>query len=397
MKKKNFARPPISKAVRFFILSFLLTVVFATGCHGIQELDRISIVTGVSIDKADKPGSIELTVQVAKADAVAGKGGAAPSEKSATMLLESTDTDVLGALNKLRRDNSRMLFLHHNQVIIFGKSIAESGLHPYLDSFMRNHEARMDIQVLVADSNADEILGTEMELEKISAVGIRRMLKNKTQISESFGTSFLTLISKLMETTTAPVIPIIKIAEEEDAKRLSLSGFAVFRGDKMVGELTEEQARGLAWLMGEFKSGVLSFETEQGNAELDIIGSSSKLEPVFTSGGKLTLTAKIQGMFNIDELKGFEGINLEKTMDLLSKGAQKEIRNLVVSCFDLTQGLNADIYGLGEYIHRHYPDMWKGLKDRWDEIYPSIELTPQIKVKIKDTGRIGHSPKFEER
>lgn len=387
----------IKRTLGLLLLTALI-LVLSTGCYDIRELDKISIVTGVAIDKSDKPGSVELTVQVTKADAVAGgKEGGSSNQESPVMQLEATDTNVFGALNRLKSDNSRVLFLHHNQVLILGEPLAQAGIRPYIDSFMRNHESHMNVQILVADGNAGQIMNAEMELEKISSVGIRRMLTNRLQISESLGLSFLTLVSELMEPTSASVAPIIRIVDEQDSKRLSLTGMAVFRSDKMVGELTERQVEGFTWLMGDIKNGSLAFETEQGNAELEIANCSSKFNPVLESDGNLSVTAEIQAVFNIGELKGFEGINLKRTFELVSLEAEKEIKNLILSCFDTTKRLNADIYGLGEYMHRYHPEKWKKLKYRWDEIYPTIRLTPIIKVKIMDTGRIGQSPKFEER
>ena len=106
-----------------------LLLLISSGCYDIVELDTISIVTGVGIDRDEKPGLIRLTVQVGKAETFGGGGetGKEISEK-AYLVLDATDRSIVGALDSLRQDNSRTLFLHHNQLIIFGESHAKTEL-----------------------------------------------------------------------------------------------------------------------------------------------------------------------------------------------------------------------------------------------------------------------------
>ena len=47
-----------------------LLLLISSGCYDIVELDTISIVTGVGIDRDEKPDLIRLTVQVGKAEMV---------------------------------------------------------------------------------------------------------------------------------------------------------------------------------------------------------------------------------------------------------------------------------------------------------------------------------------
>ncbi|MDD2361788.1 MAG: hypothetical protein PHH84_02345, partial [Oscillospiraceae bacterium] len=76
----------------FLEVTFIL--IFTTsGCYDLRELDSIFIVTGVALDKAEQPGLIELSVQIAKSDVVAsGKSGnkqGGGGEQKATILLDS--------------------------------------------------------------------------------------------------------------------------------------------------------------------------------------------------------------------------------------------------------------------------------------------------------------------
>ncbi len=371
-------------------LLIIISVFICTGCYDIRELEGIAIVTGIAVDQTKYPDTIQFTVQIAKAEAIAAKGGGTGGD-SAVMMMDSTAHDVIDALNSLRHDNSRELFLHHNQVVIFGRSLAEVGITSYLDAFLREYESRLEVPFIVADGNAKDVLGTEMELEKIPAIGIRRMVRHKTQISELFGNNMLSFVSKMMENTTSPVAPIIKIIEEEETKRLSLSGLAIFKGDKMIGELNQTQSRGFAWLMGKIQDSSVTIDTKKGKAELEIIGSSSKIKPTF-DGERLNIKAEIKGIFNVTELKGLHNIEIDELIDLLVRSTKQEIKKLILSCFKVCQNLNTDIFGFGEYIRKHHPNQWEKLRARWDNIFPAINLSLEIDVTIEDLGKISFTP-----
>ena len=392
----------IKKIRRYILFSLVFTVVFTfLGCYDIRELDKISIVTGVAIDKSDLPGSMELTVQITKANAAApsgggkgGGGGGGVQEKPA-MLMNSVKPDVLEAFEILRHDNSRTLFLHHNQVLIFGKSEAESGVLHHLDYFMRSHETRMEVMVLMAEGSGKDVLNTSMELEKVTSIGIRRMIMNKTQIADSLGVNMLEFVSKLTDRITAPVLPIIRIVKEADKTRLSLTGMAVFKQDKLVGELTEDQAMGYTWVAGDVKSGSVSVKAEQGSSELYIKSASSKIKSVFGSDGKPSMQVDVEARFNMGEITGFEGMAYDKIFNILTKGAQESIKNQIMSSYRTVQMLNADIYGFGSYISQHHPRKWKALKSQWDRLFPAMELKLNIKADIYDTGITSKSPEME--
>ncbi|MNP83085.1 hypothetical protein D3C76_1819230 [compost metagenome] len=46
-----------------------------------------------------------------------------------------------------------------------------------------------------------------------------------------------------------------------------------------------------------------------------------------------------------------------------------------------------DVFGFGTIIHGKYPKQWHSLyKDNWDELWKTININVNSKVKIKGTG-----------
>lgn len=52
------------------------------------------------------------------------------------------------------------------------------------------------------------------------------------------------------------------------------------------------------------------------------------------------------------------------------------------------QELNADIFGFGEEVRRKHPGQWKNMEDKWDELFPGLEVIPEVDAKIRRTGKI---------
>ena len=44
------------------------------------------------------------------------------------------------------------------------------------------------------------------------------------------------------------------------------------------------------------------------------------------------------------------------------------------------------IFEFGEAFERKYPKRWNEVKDRWDEIYPTVEVDYDMKVNIRSSG-----------
>ncbi len=52
-------------------------------------------------------------------------------------------------------------------------------------------------------------------------------------------------INKMLTSRLCPVAPMVTVLEDQEKKRLSVEGAAVFKHDKMVGELNKKETRGL--------------------------------------------------------------------------------------------------------------------------------------------------------
>jgi spore germination protein KC len=80
----------------------------------------------------------------------------------------------------------------------------------------------------------------------------------------------------------------------------------------------------------------------------------------------------VNGPNNITMLERELESDLKGRIKLTLKKVQKEMK--------------ADIIGFGEAFHRKYPEEWLDVKERWDEVFPTVEVTLNIKSNVRRPG-----------
>ncbi|WP_283606797.1 Ger(x)C family spore germination protein [Faecalispora anaeroviscerum] len=379
------------------IFSMLLCSVLLcmTGCWDNKELDGLSIVTGVGIDTSKNPGQLDLSFQIATVQNGSKKedGG---NNTSPYLIRETKNRFIIGGMDTLRYGNSRELFLQHNQVILFGSGVAKAGVKPYLDTFMRNAETRMEVWILVAKDDARSILSTQTEQDKIPSIALSRMIQNERAISPYTSTNMLQFTSRLVDHSTAPVTLVVERKEENKQQTLNFCGMAVFKDDIMVGMLDMYQMQGYMLSMGEVDGGSVELITELGNASLKITKSICKKEIQLDDQGNITYKLKINTNLSIGELQNFRSMDINKVIPLLNEKAKADLETKIKACFAESQRLRSDIYGIGAHIHKYHPKQWKNMENAWAAIYPKIRLELEVETNLSSSGKISESLNMRE-
>lgn len=378
-KKMNFS-------IMIFILYFLMLSALS-GCLGAREINDLEIVIGMGVDKDESPGSILLTAQVVKED-TAGKasGDGSGGDSKAFWNVSSRGNSIFDAVRQMTYKTGNRLFISHNQAVIFGNDLAAEGLQEYIDFFLRAHEMRPTALILIAEDRASDVLNAKPETEKFPAINIAKLVETYGFTSNFYKVNMKDFASCLMSATTAPIAPLVSIIQDDEGKDVYVSSMVAFKKGKMVGKLNHNEVRGLLWILGKVKSGVIivSSPNEQGKAVLEIIRAKSKVTPEIKDG-KIVMYIKITEESSLSEQTTTENLATNEALEKIQKATAEVIRQEVMAAFDKSIEINADIFGFGEMLHKKYSKEWKTLKDNWDEIYPTIKLNINVETKIIKT------------
>ncbi|MEL7621967.1 MAG: Ger(x)C family spore germination protein [Clostridiales bacterium] len=397
-----------------FLILLLLFSLLLAGCWDYHELETLFIVMGVGLDQVadsdkeegpDKEAGSEkgaggekmdVTLQIGKTQSPATGSSDTGTQKSSAILLKTAKDTTMESIMQLDQDSSRTMLLHHNQVMLLGRDLAKSGIENRIDAFLRNQQMRMEVLVMVADRRAEDILAAELEEEEISSMYLYGMMQDLYNVSPHYKIRMLDFVSRLRDGTSSAVAPIVELVEQEDKERLKLKGMAIFKKDKMVGSLSNQEMQGYIWTMGSVKQGALAAQTDLGRAVFRIVKLEAKRDISLNPNGSIRGTISVYATLALTELRGFSGMTPLELMPYLVTLSENEIKRQIRDAFKVAQGLDADIYRFGLDFHRRHPKVWKTIEEQWDRLFREMELDLQVKVKLPATGQIAKSLEMEE-
>lgn len=373
---------------------FILLLCILTGCWNRRELNTLSIVQAVGIDRTEN-GQISLTFQILKPSdiktpASAGGGGGSKGVWTVT----STGQTIFDALRNATMEADRKLFLPFNKIIVIGEGAARAGIAPLTDFFDRDHEIRRLSYIFIARGKAKDIIEATHEQESVPAKAIENLAKVTFATSKVPKVTLHEVLKILAGKTSDPIITGIEILTQQEngkeKKQLKLNNTAIFDKDKLIGWFAGKETRGLLWILGQVKSGIIVVPSpgeETRNVSLEITKASSKVKPEIING-KLVITVEVKEEGNLGEQMS-EKVDLTKpdTFKELEKRQEAAIRDEINAA--LEKGLKewgVDIFKFGEEVHRKFPGEWKELKKSWDEELQDIEVKVEVEAKLRRVG-----------
>lgn len=371
-------------------LSLILNI---TGCWNRREVDELSIVMAVGLDKPKQNGRVQFIAQIfsplgQKKGGMGESGGGGGGDRGYRNITSTGDTvsgAVQAAIHKVPRD----IYFSHNQVVIFGRNIAKEGLQKYIDFFLREQQSRLNIWILVAKDRADATLEVTPQLENMPALDIADLVDIQGEASQSSVVNLKQFATRLLSRTTAPIAPFIEVAGKGDKKAIRVSGTAVFKKDKLAGQLNQSETRGLLWVIDEVRRGIIEVDCPggSGKASLNIIHSDSKILPELKSG-KIHMKIELKEHGILGSQSCPENLATLPKIAVLEKEKVEVIQSEVLAALKKARKLRADIFGFGDALHQKYPKQWRENVSKWDEVFPDIEVELKIDAKIRRSGRI---------
>ncbi|MFZ5647643.1 MAG: Ger(x)C family spore germination protein [Bacillota bacterium] len=403
----------MSKKICLLLIFFLITLI-PSGCWNSRELDTLSFVMALGIDKDEAENKITLTAQILKPAEVkaptgggmSGMGGSGSTK--GVWVATRTGKTVFDALRNFTFEADRKLFLSFTRVVVIGEEAARAGVAPLMDILQRDHEFRRNIWVLVAKGKAKDVLEAEHDQEKIPARAIEKLIKVSAANSMVPMVNLKDFLAMMAGKSRDPFAAAIEAFEkridegdkdqeggekkEKRVKRVKTGGTAVFKKDRLAGWLDNTETRGLLWILGKVRSGIIVIPAPEGSREqeisLEIIRAESKLKPKIEDG-KIYMTIEIKEEGNLGEqMAPGDPAKPEKFKLLEEKQAKVIEREVRAALEKAQQEWGVDVFGFGEAVHQAYPKEWEILKKRWDEEFPMVEVEIKVEAKLSRLGLI---------
>lgn len=386
------------------IIAFLSTQII--GCWDRTEVEDLAIVSAVGIDilKIHDKKKWQVSIQVARPQAIGKKDGGGGGSSVTPVWIESSVGDTIDdALRNFSTRASRRVFLAHSKLIVLGDEAARQGVKQIIDVLQRNREIRLRDWLVVFQGEARDLLNIRPSLESLPSNEIAGLFINSMpEVSKSYVITIKDFANTMISSGADPIagrIKVYKLAKKElpedellykgKPEYERLQGAAVFRSDKLVGYLEDNETMGLLWVNGYMRRGVMSL-SENGvpDMSIQITNGTSQVKP-YLNNGKITVRIKISAEGNISEHRSTHKI--AQQMPMLEKEFAAKIEEQIRMVLKKAQtDYKADIFGFGEYVHRKYKKEWhEKYEKEWGEKYfPKIKVLIDVKAKIRGTGMI---------
>jgi spore germination protein KC len=362
----------------------MLTAFLMTGCSVQKDIGKMILARVAAVDKIGDH-NIKLTIESEKTTA-------APSSKGEIQkrpfILFSEGSTVFDADRNFSAYAEKSIFWGHAKYIIFGESAAQDDIRKYLDFFVRNHENRLNAIPIVAEGQSGEEL-VNSSGEDLVATRLESLLENAEDMSVSKKITLIEFVEALDSKYSAAFIPCIRIIENSDSagdtdsdKDIALNGYAVFKGTRLQGYIKNKEARGLNWITGDVKSGIIIVKDKEGKEiSLEIIAAKSKITTKLTDGVP-NVTIDIKVTSNIGEMQGTADVFKREALSGLEQQQSDIIKDEINSVLEFARKNNADIFGFGEKLYHQHPIQWEGIKNQWTELFPKTKVSVEIDSNI---------------
>jgi len=305
----------LSVRIISLILMTALMVVICSGCWSRVEIEKMSFISVVGVDRAGS--ELLVSFQFVNPSALARDGGTGGGGgEPPVFVLSVKERSLSDALAKISQESPRAVRFKQLDAIILGESLGKEGISHVMDFFARHWEMRRSIWIMVAKGSAQEILlkGAPVQ-ENVPGMAIKMLMDRRDRLAPTHypiklgdflngmsmeGTDAIASAVSVRPMQEKKVAESVKDKEEDDKKvaaekkEIVFEGAGVFRGDKLVDYLGPHETRGVRWVLGKIQGGIYTVPTpSQGTlASLVTERSSVRIKPVIAKDN-ITFQIKI--------------------------------------------------------------------------------------------------------
>lgn len=368
------------KIIPLIMLSIFIFT--ATGCWNYREIESLGIVAGIAID-TDESGSYLLTIEVV--DLAPGREIPRTSKK-----IEARGETMLESVRNAITISGKRLYWSHVKVVILSKDMAKKGIREIVDWLYRDSESRLTLHVLVSkEKTAREVLEAKGVIRAIVSYEIDEMFMYQKSLSKLPNIKVNDIVNALEGDGIALTLPVIKVAENGGIKTPALSGLGVFKGDKIIGFLNENETMGFMFITNRFKAGVLvenpNGNNRKENISIEVFSNKTKLKPLILHD-KLTIVVNTFSDTAIAEQGTDMDYSIKENYSKLKGDVEKSLEGNMVKLVEKVQReFGVDIFGFGQNVKWQNPSYWRENGQKWDEVFRNINIKVSSGIAIRNT------------
>lgn len=431
-----------AKKILVFMLIVVLILITLFGMNSVTSMDNLAYVVAVCFDIKDT-GKLELSFQIALPSGSEGGSSGSSSSQSSSSIVTSVECNSFeSGVNLVNSYLSKELNLSHCKAIVFSEEIASQGIGEYLYTLINHVEIRPTCNVIISKCNAKYFLNNSSPMldqlsskyyeiastsERVTGYTYNiTLLDFFSDFADSFTECFATLGSvndggisssgsnnnssnssssgsnndsgnnssnrnnsdQSSSSLSSEGTDDSYVASEtpiDSQKNIENLGLAVFKGDKLVGELNGIECIAHLILTNELDNAVISVPSpfESTNyIDLYLTNSKCKTKVYLTNGTpyikpSIDLSARIISMS--DDYKNLT----EENIELIEEYAKYYVERFIYDyLYKTAKVFKSDITAFGKYAVSNFATIDEWNEYNWLDNYQNSFFNVDINVDI---------------
>ena len=370
----------------------ILFIFLLTGCYNYKELNKIAIVSSISIDKTDNGYLVGAQVMNIKTKD--------DTNSSKVIVYEEEGKTIEDALRKMTNKSNKKLYGNHLGKLVISEEIARDGIINIIDLFQRLPEIKDEFTITVSKGiEANKVIKIMTSEESIPADYVRKTIETANiESALTYSSKLDEFVSYYLKEYIDPVISVIEV-KNYDKKGTSLENnettnpntiikldnIAVTHDGKLVDYLNNSETIGYNLINDSINKLVIPVKCDKEYySSISIINSKTNYK-INKENNKYIININVNASGNINEYNCSKKMN-EETIKSLEKSTKKKIRNYINKIINKSDKSSSEFLGLKRKIYLEYPE-YK------DENY---DIKLNIKTNLSRKGEIGSSSKGEK-
>lgn len=367
------------RAICCRLLNFLILMSLISGCYDSEDIDRRTIVSPIGIDS--RPDNKLLVIFRMHLISPATEGGSPKSGGKNYLIRSSLAPGIFQALNNIQIQDDHAIFIGQCRAIIFGESLAKTGLKSSLDFFSRMPTFPPTASITIGRPTAEAIQNINWPETEMHDQNIHWFFSSRP--NQKYDVKKWTLFRDIYDPLQDPLIPIV--TPWDNYQTMKLVGLAVFSADRMVGELNLTEAALLDLLRNPRKENRISISLNQ-NSQVALYSITGKRKiKVDYRADRPFYKISLRLHAFLGELSGGTKKPLTmKKLDLLRKRTESHLERTLAKILKKLQLLQSDPLGLGNYFRAKQSKHFS--IEKWPLHYQQAEFDIDVKLLIDRLG-----------
>lgn len=385
------------------IFCVCLNMFIVTGCWDRTEIDRnifigaIGIERGIDIDNKELINSIEsdqsfkerniekikVTLAYPDLSKYSTTSGGMPEDKTIT----SSGFSIEDVLYNISKKSSRTINLDYTKLFLVSDELLSypEVMKEVLDFMLRQPSLNRSMQLVAVKGSIEDYMNVDLYMEK----NIHEYIGGLIKTNNKNGVVSTITINQFLTSTYINgngIIPALKL--DKDKKQIVIAGVAIVKDYKVEGYLDPQNTSVMDMLKGNLKNIKKSIYKDQHPLDMEFDNIDRKIAFKKEDGKyKFYISLSLDGRIN-DHYLGGDLLNEDNILKI-----QAIVDNLIADeCYKFIKQSQkewkTDLVGFGPYLKKFHPDVWKDIKDSWEDIYKDIIVNVDVKTTIRRIGTI---------